>query len=167
MRPALGERDNEAGAAGDDAFLSGLDDQSQEVAVAQPCHLGHQVQLTVPAPARIGIDFEQLDLAFCIGAKIKAGIVATAQPLAPVMESSMDLVPPCLSAAELDMVRVAPPPVSEVAGFFSTPVSKSSNIPGGMYGVTVNVGDIVKVTVMVGLAVLVRVYVHVGDIVGE
>ena len=34
LRPALGEGDDEARAVRNDPFLSGLDDQSQEVAVA-------------------------------------------------------------------------------------------------------------------------------------
>ena len=39
------------------------------------------LHLAVPAPARIGIDLEQLDLALGVGAEIEARVVAAAEPL--------------------------------------------------------------------------------------
>ena len=42
---------------------------------------GHQVDLAVPAPARIGVDLEQLDLAAGVGAEIEARVIAAAEAL--------------------------------------------------------------------------------------
>ena len=80
----------------------------------------------------------------------------------------MDLVPPCTVVPEFASASVDPPPVSVVAGFFSAPVSKSSNIPGGIYGDAVQVGviDAVLVTVDEMKSVGVMVMVKVGVIVG-
>jgi len=60
------------------------------------------------------------------------------------------------------MVSVAPPPVSAVDGFLRTPVSKSSNMSMGMFGVTVEV----CVTVGEKYGVFVLVIECVGVIVG-
>ena len=89
-----------------DPFLSGLDDQLYEIGVAQPRHLGHQIELAVPAPAGVWVDLEEPDLAFAIGAKIKAGIVATAEPLEQNVRiidnlASRFLVEPGLAIADL------------------------------------------------------------------
>ncbi|OPZ66413.1 MAG: hypothetical protein BWY84_00209 [Candidatus Aerophobetes bacterium ADurb.Bin490] len=58
----------------------------------------------------------------------------------PVVSTLIDRAPSYLSAVEFVRVAVEPPPDSEVSGFESAPVSKSSNIPAATVGVGVNVG---------------------------
>src|SRR5215470_6555275 len=102
----LGEWDDETGVLRRDPLLRGLDDELEEVGVAQPGHLGHQVELAVPAPAGVRIDLEEPDLAFAIGAEIEAGIVAAAEPLEQDVRVIDDfaarfLVEPRLAVADL------------------------------------------------------------------
>jgi hypothetical protein len=79
LRPPLGERDHKAGVLRRDPFLGGLDDQLQQVGVAQARHLGHQIELAVPAPAGVRVDLEQPDLRVHIGAEIEPGVVSAAE----------------------------------------------------------------------------------------
>ncbi len=78
---AFGKGDDKAGALRGDPLLRRLDDQPQQVRVAQPRDFGHQIELAVPAPAGVRVDLEQFHLAGRIGAKVKAGMIATAEPL--------------------------------------------------------------------------------------
>ena len=64
-----------------EALDGGQQDLPQQLRIAHALEAGHDVHLAVPAPARIGIDLEQLDLALGIGAEVEAGVVAAAQPL--------------------------------------------------------------------------------------
>jgi hypothetical protein len=86
-----------------------------------------------------------------------------------VVTADIALAPACTTAAVFVMTSVEPPPVSAMEGFFSTVVSKSSNMSAGMYGVTVQVCVIVDVRVMVAeiKSVFVGVTVVVRVIVGE
>src|SRR5262245_36587921 len=59
----------------------GLQDLRHELRVAHALEARHDVHLPVPAPARVGIDLEQLDFALLIGTEIEAGVVAASQAL--------------------------------------------------------------------------------------
>ena len=81
----------------------------------------------------------------------------------------MERVPACTVVPTLVIVRVLPPPVSVVKGFFRTVVSKSSKTPKGMLGVSVNVGVMVDVLVIVNVGEFVGLMKTelVGVMVGE
>src|SRR6185312_4272262 len=63
------------------ALLRRLEDELQHVRIPQPGDGRHHVELAIPAPARVRVDLEQLDLTLAIGTEIEAGVVAAAQPL--------------------------------------------------------------------------------------
>src|SRR5690606_11602684 len=53
----------------------------EKLRVAHALEAGHDVELAVPAPARVRVDLQELDLAVGIGAEVEAGVVAAAEAL--------------------------------------------------------------------------------------
>ena len=56
------------------------DDAPQKIGIALPGETRHQGELAIPAPAGMGTDRQQLDLAVGGGADVEPGIVAAAEP---------------------------------------------------------------------------------------
>src|SRR5690606_18810740 len=64
-----------------EALFRGGEDLAQKLRVPHALEASHAVELAVPAPARIRIDLQQLDLAVGIGTEVEAGVVAAAEAL--------------------------------------------------------------------------------------